>query len=354
MLDISLLDEEGKPLVEISGYGLRRTGTETHAYQELFSKAENFRLAVGTKGDLSSLRLQADERRTPDDDEIEIQVSATALNFKEVLYALDMLQMPEEFRFGLECAGRVSRVGRQVTAFAPGDRVVAFTSGGLGRFVNVAGDCAALQPASLQAVEAATLPVAYVTAYHALITVGHLQEGERVLIHAAAGGVGMAAVRIAQWANAEIFATAGSMQKRDYLHSLGIQYVMDSRSGDFAAQIMDTTKNQGVDVVLNSLAGDLMLKNFEVLAPFGRFLELGVRDIYHNTPLGLKAFSQGQSYAAVQLGPATPGFQNDFKTVLQLIETGELPLLPSRVYPLGKITEAFEYIWPAPATSANW
>jgi len=346
VLDINLLDEQGILLVEISGYTLRKIEERTVAYRQLFSDSvENFHLRLGTKGDLASLTMLPAERISPAGNDIEIEVFAAGLNFKEVLYAMDKLHMPDDFRFGLECAGRVTNVGPQVKQFKAGDKVVAFTTtGGLSRFTNVDSGLAALQPSSLTAAKAATIPVAYVTAYYALLTVGHLKKGERVLIHAAAGGVGMAAVRIAQWLGAEIFATAGSIEKRDYLRSLGIQYVMDSRSGDFAEQIMSDTGNQGVNVILNSLSGDLMLKNFEILAPFGRFLELGIQDIQNNTLLGLNAFAQGQTYAAIQLGPSSPGFQEVFQQVLHLIESKALSALPLRVYPLNKVSEAFEYL----------
>jgi acyl transferase domain-containing protein/thioesterase domain-containing protein/D-arabinose 1-dehydrogenase-like Zn-dependent alcohol dehydrogenase/acyl carrier protein len=345
VLDIILLDEQGIPLVEIIGYTLRQIEERTVAYQQLFSNtAENFQLSIGTKGDLESLSLLPAERIPPSDNEIEIEVFAVGLNFKEVLYAMDMLQMPDDFRFGLECAGCVSRVGHQVTSFKTGDKVVAFATGSLSRFTNVDSGSVALQPSFLEATEAATIPVAYVTAYYALLSLGQLKKGERVLIHAATGGVGMAAVRIAQWVGAEIFATAGNSKKREYLRSLGIQYVMDSRSGDFAEQIMRYTQNEGVNVVLNSLSGELMLKNFEILAPFGRFLEMGVRDIYNNTLLGLKSFVQGQTYSAIQLGPDSPGFQKAFRAVLQAIENKELSALPLHVYPLNEISQAFEYM----------
>jgi acyl transferase domain-containing protein/thioesterase domain-containing protein/D-arabinose 1-dehydrogenase-like Zn-dependent alcohol dehydrogenase/acyl carrier protein len=345
VLDIILLDEQGIPLVEIIGYTLRQIEERTVAYQQLFSNtAENFQLSIGTKGDLESLSLLPAERIPPSDNEIEIEVFAVGLNFKEVLYAMDMLQMPDDFRFGLECAGCVSRVGHQVTSFKTGDKVVAFATGSLSRFTNVDSGSVALQPSFLEATEAATIPVAYVTAYYALLSLGQLKKGERVLIHAATGGVGMAAVRIAQWVGAEIFATAGNSKKREYLRSLGIQYVMDSRSGDFAEQIMRYTQNEGVNVVLNSLSGELMLKNFEILAPFGRFLEMGVRDIYNNTLLGLKSFVQGQTYSAIQLGPDSPGFQKAFRAVLQAIENQELSALPLHVYPLNEISQAFEYM----------
>src|SRR5262249_1663583 len=158
--------------------------------------------------------------------------------------------------------------------------------------------------------EAATLPAAYTTAYYALITRGRLRAGERVLIHAGAGGVGLAAVNIATWRRAGIFATAGTPEKREYLRSLGVRHVWDSRSLDFAGQAMETTGGRGVDVVLNSLGGEFIPATLSVLAPYGRFLELGKRDIIRNTPVGLASFAKHVSFMAIDVGTDLPEFRS--------------------------------------------
>ena len=344
-LDITLLDEEGNVLIEIIGYTLRKVTEGMFASQQMQLNApENFSLKIGTKGILQTLTIVPTERKAPRANEVEIEVFAVSLNFKEVLYALGLLEPLGDLQFGLECAGRVAAVGSQVTDVKPGDKVVAFTKGGLSQFTITDRASVALQPHSLSFTEAATVPIAYVTAYYALLMVGKLTKGERVLIHSAAGGVGMAAVRIAQSVGAEILATAGNPSKREYLRSLGIQYVMDSRSTDFAEQIMTYTQGEGVNVVLNSLGGELMLKSLEVLAPFGRFLELGVRDIYSNTKIGLKFFANAQTYSAIQVGPPTPGFQEAFRWVMSKIESNALTPLPFREFKLSEIRQAFEYM----------
>ena len=134
-----------------------------------------------------------------------------------------------------------------------------------------------LKPAHWSFFEAATVPTTFFTAYYALHSLAHLRAGERVLIHGAAGGVGLAAIQIARHLGAEIFATAGTEEKRNYLRLLGTEHVLDSRTLTFASEIMDITHDEGVDVVLNSLAGEAIDKNFSVLRPFGRFIELGKR-----------------------------------------------------------------------------
>src|SRR5262249_53601896 len=138
------------------------------------------------------------------------------------------------------------------------------------------------KPRDIDFREAATIPITYLTAYYALCHLAHVRRGERVLIHAAAGGVGLAAIQIAQHLGAEVFATAGSDEKRDYLRKLGVEHVFSSRTLDFAEQIMEVTGREGVDVVLNSLPGEAITSSLSILRAYGRFLEIGKTDIYQN------------------------------------------------------------------------
>src|SRR5262249_7464892 len=146
-------------------------------------------------------------------------------------------------------------------------------------------------------------PVAFLTAHYALNSLARLQPGERVLIHAAAGGVGLAAVQLAQRAGAEIFATAGSEEKRTHLKSLGIKHVMDSRTLAFADEILEKAGGEGVDVVLNSLSGEAIARSLRVLRPFGRFVEIGKSDILRNSRIGLRPFARNISLHSAHLGP---------------------------------------------------
>src|SRR5262249_16235152 len=159
----------------------------------------------------------------------------------------------------------------------------------------------ALKPKSMSFEEAATTPIAFLTAYYALHHQGRLARGERALIHAAAGGVGLAAVQICREAGAEIYATAGTPEKRDFLRSLGIKHIYDSRSLAFASEIMRDPRQEGVDVVLNSLAGEAIEAGLDVLRDGGRFLEIGKQDIYKNTRLGLLPFRRNITFSAIHL-----------------------------------------------------
>ena len=156
-------------------------------------------------------------------------------------------------------------------------------------------------PDFMQLEEAATLPIVFLTASYALEHLAGITKGDRVLIHAATGGVGLAAIQIAQQAGAEIFATAGSPEKRDFLRGIGIKHVMDSRSLAFYDEIREVTNGEGVDIVLNSLAGQAISRSLALLRDYGRFLEIGKRDIYQNTRIGLRAFRKNVSYHAIDL-----------------------------------------------------
>jgi NADPH:quinone reductase-like Zn-dependent oxidoreductase/acyl carrier protein len=285
-------------------------------------------------------------------------VYAVGLNFKEVLFALGMLPLPPvspsspsspssqgpSFTFGLECSGRITSCGAGVDEFKTGDEVIAFASSAFSRYVVVPAASAAGKPIHLSFEESAAIPIAFMTAYYSLITLGRLKKGERVLIHSAAGGVGLAAVKIAQWLGAEIFATAGNPAKRQYLTSLGIQQVMDSRSTGFAGEIAAITGGKGVDVVLNSLPGEAILKGISILAPHGRFLELGVRDIVDNTALGMRVFEKSISFSAVSIDTTAPGFTGIFREVVDHINHRHFEPLPCKVFPIEQAAGAFKYM----------
>ncbi|MEO1348588.1 MAG: zinc-binding dehydrogenase [Cyanobacteria bacterium J06635_15] len=276
---------------------------------------------------------------------MEIEVSAAGLNFKEVLAAAGLMPATAPtFNFGLECAGKIVALGEGVKDLAIGDEVIAFGSACFSRFITTADRLVAQKPAHLSLQEAATLPIAFTTAYYALIQMGRLRKGEKVLIHAASGGVGMAAVQIAQWVGAEIFATAGSPEKRQFLHSLGIEHVMDSRSVAFADEVMRQTNGQGVDVVLNSLSGEFIPKGLSVLARYGRFLELGLRDILSHSQLDLSVFEKRLSFFAIQVDPELPNFGTMWRELVGHLQAGHFTPLPHKVFAISAVAEAFKYM----------
>ena len=303
-------------------------------------------LEVGTPGVLGSLAQRLGDRRRPQAGEVEVEVVAAGLNFKDVLLALGFIPLPAtaRLRLGSECAGRVAALGEGVEGLAIGDEVLSFGYGCFAAHAICPSALVLKKPAHLSFVDAATIPVAFSTACVALLGLARLRRGERVLVHAAAGGVGMAAVQVARRRGAVVFATAGSEEKREFLRSLGVEHVFDSRSLKFADEVMKHTCGRGVDVVLNSLAGDFIPRSLSVLAPHGRFLEIGKRDIYANTALGMRQFERGLSFIAVNLDWSRRGFDAVWRRIVRRFADRTLEPLPCRVFPLDQAAEAFRYM----------
>lgn len=233
---------------------------------------------------LESLETAPLERRPPHPDEVEIRVHSAGLNFRDVLNALGMLkdintemgmENAAELPLGFECSGTIAALGAHVTHLDIGTPVIAaMAKGSLASFVTAPAAHVIQKPENISFRAASTVSTAFLTAFHGLFNLAGIQRGERVLIHAAAGGVGMAAVQLAKQAGAIIFATA-SRSKWDILKARGVTRIMDSRTLTFADEILEHTDGKGVDVILNSLTGDFIRRSFKVLAKGGRFVEIG-------------------------------------------------------------------------------
>ena len=318
------------------------------------NSASSFRLEFTAPGSLDNLLLQEVPRQKPGPGQVEIEVEAAGLNFRDVMWAMGLLTgeaLEDGFAgptLGMECAGRVTTVGEGVENLQIGDEVIAFAPHALGAFVVTDARAVAPKPRHLNFEEAATIPTVFMTAHYALESLARLQEGERVLIHGAAGGVGLAAVQIAQYRQAEIFGTAGSSEKRDFLRLLGVNHVMNSRALDFAEEVMEITEGEGVDVVLNSLAGEAIPKSLNLLKPFGRFLEIGKRDFYANSRLGLRPFRNNLSYFGIDADQILLGRSNLAQSLLQEIldrfENRIYEPLPHRIFPISRVVEAFRHM----------
>ncbi|MBF8268848.1 MAG: hypothetical protein HW386_557 [Gammaproteobacteria bacterium] len=308
-------------------------------------------LIFTTPGNMDNLIWQQQEKRQLNPGEVEIEVIATGLNFRDIMFASGLL--PDEMlengyagaTLGLECSGIVSRISAGISEFKPGDEVIAFAPASFGSHVIARPISVTRKPPQWSFEEAATIPTAFFTAYYALGYLARLSEGEKVLIHGAAGGVGLAAIQYARLLGAEIFATAGSEEKRQYLKQLGVEHVLNSRTLEYADDIMEITEGRGIDVVLNSLAGEAIDKNFSVLKPFGRFLELGKRDFLENTQIGLRPFRNNITYFGIdadQLISEQPDLSKKlFKEIMELFEHGEFRPLPHTVYPASDVASAF-------------
>jgi len=309
---------------------------------------QNFSLSVSKPGILDSLEYRVKPRRPPGPGEVEVEVYASSLNFGDVMVAIGLY--PKSPVMGSDCAGRVVATGEGVDKLKPGDEVIVMAVDicCFSRYITVAAAAAVRKPKYLNFEEAATIPTVFLTVYYSLYSLAQLERGERILVHSGTGGVGLAAIQYAESVRAEVYATVGTAEKRAFLQARGIKHIFNSRSLDFAEEVMKATGNEGVDVVLNGLAGEVIPKSLSVLRPLGRFVELGRRDFFQNTPLGLAPFYHGLSFHSVSLGsllmmrPAL--FQLLMEKIVEGFDNKTFSLLPMRLYPAAEITKAFEFM----------
>ena len=299
------------------------------------------RLDVRERGTLDELTLSAVPRTRPGHGEIEIQVYAAGLNFRDVLNALGNYP-GDPGLLGDECMGEVVALGPDVTGLKPGDRVMATAPGCFSGYVTVSAELAVKVPSGLSATEAATIPVVFLTAYYALHHLARIKAGDRVLIHAATGGVGQAAIQIAQLAGAEVFGTA-SQGKWSVLERLGVRHIMNSRSLDFADEVLRATDGAGVDIALNCLTGEFIPKTLSVIKSGGCLLEIGKLGIWSEAQVTQQA--PNVAYFIIDLlnlRHTQPHLIQLMLAVLaEKLHAGHLRPLPQTIFPLAQATDAF-------------
>ena len=300
-------------------YLVRETHSPVPEPQPFVQQGRPLELKVGQVGQLNSIFFQDDLSLKCElgSDEIEIDVKSTGMNFKDVMIALG--QIPFYHKIGLECSGIVTAVGSNVTEFCPGTRVCAMAKGAYANFTRVPQDMVAKIPESLGFTQAASIPLVFCTAHYALSDVGRLSEGESILIHAAAGGVGQAAIMLAQEIKAKVFVTVGSQDKKNFImqtYGISSSHIFSSRDTSFQQELMVMTNQKGVDVVLNSTAGEILRQSWQCLAPLGRFLEIGKRDLVQNANLEMGKFIDSVSFSAIDLGILADTKPHVFKRIL--------------------------------------
>ncbi|TVY81979.1 Asperfuranone polyketide synthase afoG, partial [Lachnellula suecica] len=320
----------------------------------LYQEDRPLRLHVGVPGILDSLAFDDDEAYEDyaNDDTIEIDSRAYGVNFRDVMVALDQLR---ERVMGVEVAGIISRLGSEAAAqgFAVGDRVFGFLVGPFASRARINWHAMAHIPEGMSFEDAASLPIVFGTAYECLINVARIQPGQSVLIHAAAGGVGQAAIIMARdYLGAEVYVTCGSQEKRELLmreYNVPAERIFSSRNASFVPGIMAATGGRGVDMVLNSLAGPLLQASFDVLAPYGHMVEIGKRDLEGSSLLDMGTFSKVASYTSVDI-LRTVGTRHS-ETQRLISEVARLagqkiikPVYPVTAYPIGQASKAFRLL----------
>lgn len=304
LAEISGADEEREILLGPNGRRAPRLRLGLPARAKLSGPR---RLEIARPGVLGALAWQPFDPPNPGPGQVAVAVKASGLNFRDVMWALGAL--PDEAlmdgfsgpTLGLECAGEVIALGEGVTGLSIGDRVAALAPSALATQVVTAATAVLPIPAEMDFAAAATLPVTAMTTIYAMGVLARLGRGERVLIHGALGGVGLAAIQYARHLGAEIYATAGSPARRSLLRAMGVTHVFDSRTPNFGDEILRATGGEGVDVVLNSLSGTLMQQSLRLLRPFGRFIEIGKRDLFANSEIGLRPLRHNATYFAVDV-----------------------------------------------------
>jgi len=305
-------------------------------------------LAIGSVGFLDTLHFREEETLSCAlaDDEVEVETKSVAMNFKDCLVAMG--QVPSNI-LGQDCAGVVLRAG-PATPFKAGDRVIMISSDGTFKTVVRGKASGALKiPDSLSFSAAATIPAPYGTAWMVIHRLARLQKGESILIHAAAGGTGQAAVQIAQAVGAAIFATVGSKEKKQLLmdvYNVPETHIFYSRNASFAQGVKKLTGGRGVDVIINCLVGEELLASWECIAPYGRFIEIGKKDILSNSSLPMFAFRKNVSFQAFDgslwFADKTAEMREDLEKLIGLFDNKTLrPPQPLQVLDISEVEEAF-------------
>ncbi|KAM0794237.1 reducing type I polyketide synthase [Usnea florida] len=281
-------------------------------------------------------------------DELEVQVQAVGLNFMDCLAAHGQGNFK---KMGTECAGVVTRVGQECN-FKPGERVCVANLDLIKSFARSGCQNVARIPDGMSNVEAAALPTTFITAYYSLHQIARLRSGESILIHSGAGGTGQAAIQVAQYFGADVFTTVGSKQKKRLLmdlYHIPEDHIFYSRNTSFAQGVKRMTRGNGVDVVLNSLSGDRLVASWKCVAPYGRFLEIGKKDIYSHQTLPMFQFAKNVTFSAIDIASMELErpwlIQEALITIFDLVMTKKLrPAQPLHVYKTWEFEQAFRFM----------
>ncbi|KAM7210294.1 lovastatin diketide synthase [Rhypophila decipiens] len=305
--------------------------------ERLFQRDRKLAMTIGQIGALDTLQLGDS-----------VKVMYTGLNFLDVMASLG--EVPSA-HLGRGVVGVVTEVGSSVTNVKPGKTVVATSTGSFGSHARMKHTVCHHIPPHISAEEAVSIPTAFATAWIGLVDLAQIRKGESILIHSAAGGVGQAATRICQYFGLEIFATVGSTPKKELLmnrYKISEHHIFDSRNTSFAQGVKRITKGRGVDLVLNSVAGEFLRQSWHLVAPFARFVELRKRDILGNTGLDMAPFLRSASFIGFNLQQYTEGsaeyevFEKALQHIFELVASGKLqPIAPINLYNYCDAPDAF-------------
>ncbi|SNT43230.1 type I polyketide synthase [Rhodococcoides kyotonense] len=316
---------------------------------------QSFAVEVPKSKLLSDLAFRANDRRAPGPGEVEVRMSTIGLNYKDPLKVMGVLTDKElagtyfGTRLGLEGAGVVTRVGPGVTEVAPGDQMGVCARDMMRRYVTVGideGGTTAIPDGWEAGWCSSILP--FLCAHYGLVHLARVQPGDTVLVHGAAGGMGMAAVQVARLLGARVIGTAGTEERREIAREAGAHDVLASRSLNYSEDVLTLTDGRGVDVVFNSSPGEIMAQNLHVAAEFARIVEIGKADIYFGGVMDLEPFDKNLSFYAVDMDRMF-NFKPELarqvtREVLDKMKDGDYRHLPYTTYPLDRVGEAFDAV----------
>ncbi|CAI3954351.1 Acyl carrier protein (AcpP) (PDB:1ACP) [Commensalibacter communis] len=353
-------------------------------YEEIKGKNLGFRLIPGRSGMLDQIHYETFERQKPPPGHIEVEVVTSSLNFKDLLKVMGLLPRSvvkgtfHQDGLGMEAATRIVAVGEgaEAAGYYVGDRVIISTKDCLASHVTFSVETSYamhldknstireahrynLSEEDIERVrkelvfeipdaEASTMPTVYSTAYHTLLDIADIQEGQTILVHSGSGGLGLAAISIAKMRKARIFATAGNEEKRQYLRDIGCEHVWNSRNLEFVDGVKEVTNGRGVDIVINSLSGEALQHSLSLVAPYGYFFEVGKRDIVEGKWLPMHAFNENITFRSMDLDRMLAQRPEEIIRMLAActrhIMNREIVMPPCTVMPAAKATEAFRLL----------
>ncbi|KAI0868539.1 hypothetical protein GGS24DRAFT_207312 [Hypoxylon argillaceum] len=320
---------------------------------EASQSSEEAILTIGQPGRLDTFHWSTQPAATVQGKDVLIEVHSAGLNFRDVLVAAGIIPLPsDEMLFGYEAAGIVRQVGPEVTKVAVGDRVITMDNGTFTTALVTSELICEKIPDSMSFADAASMPIVFATAIYALVDIAVLQKGQTILIHSACGGVGLAAIQLAQAIGAEIYTTVSNEEKINYLmetFNLPRHRIFHSRDESFVADVMRETGGKGVDVVLNSLSGDLLHATWRCVATWGTMVEIGKRDLLGAGKLDMDMFLLNRNYRCVAIDRMKDDrpelAQSLLKRMMEYVRQGVMrPVRLAGVFSGAKAPEAFKYM----------
>ncbi|PGD97837.1 SDR family NAD(P)-dependent oxidoreductase [Bacillus wiedmannii] len=325
---------------------------EDYHMSEMHNNFVHKSVVLDKPGNISDIKVSTIKLSDPAEKEVQILVKAFSLNFGDVLCVKGLYPTMPEYPFtpGFEISGVVVKTGVGVTRFKKGDEVIGLMGdrlGGQSLIVNTDESFVVKKPKNITHEEACSFPIVYLTMQH-VFDKARIKKGEKILIQTATGGTGLIAVQMALLQGAEVYATAGSEEKLDYLRKMGIKHLINYRQDDFSKKILEMTDGNGVDVLINTLSGDAIQKGLEILAPQGRYLEIAMTGLKSAKHIDLSHLVNNQTLYSVDMRKLMLSKKQDtikyLDRMYEVLEKGHVKPTIDKVFSFSEIQKAYRYL----------